>query len=64
MINLIYTSKIDMQAGREKEEVKKEKEKKKNGQQLNLAVFLTLSCNCYEQNHLNSITIYIIALLL
>lgn len=29
MINLIYTSKIDMQAGREKEEVKKEKEKKK-----------------------------------
>lgn len=64
MINLIYTSKIDMQAGRQKEEVKKEKEKKKNGQQLNLAVFLTLSCNCYEQNHLNSITIYIIALLL
>lgn len=64
MINLIYTSKIDTQAGRQKEEVKKEKEKKKNGQQLNLAVFLTLSCNCYEQNHLNSITIYIIALLL
>lgn len=29
MINLIYASKIDMQAGRQKEEVKKEKEKKK-----------------------------------
>lgn len=28
MINLIYASKIDMQAGRQKEEVKKEKEKK------------------------------------